>query len=99
MQAAQLESCFSVLEKAMTIEKDLGERRKRMIILQDLVASMHNEVSLLWVRVEVMHLSVVYPTPPLPSPPRPHPCIDTGKHGDLVPFVVAQVHNFGHAHT
>ncbi|XP_038068590.1 telomerase protein component 1-like isoform X1 [Patiria miniata] len=43
MHAGQLETCFSLLEKSMEIESRLGQRQERMVILYDLIASMHNE--------------------------------------------------------
>ncbi|XP_022080358.1 telomerase protein component 1-like isoform X2 [Acanthaster planci] len=43
MQAGQLETCFTILEKSMEIESKLGQRKERMVLLYDLLATMHNE--------------------------------------------------------
>ena len=44
MQAGQLKTCFKLLEKSMKIETDLGGRPERMVILYDVLGTMHNEV-------------------------------------------------------
>ncbi|XP_071785038.1 telomerase protein component 1-like isoform X1 [Asterias amurensis] len=43
MQAGQLKTCFKLLEKSMKIETDLGARPERMVILYDVLGTMHNE--------------------------------------------------------
>ena len=45
MQASQLKTGYSVLERAMSIENDeLGAREDRLMVLYDLIASWNNEM-------------------------------------------------------